>query len=154
MRRRCRLQAPDWHHAGIQENQDTKRHIRVCTGREPPGWDVDWGKREATWARWVQRASTVPQNPACPSMPLAPTNTRLPTQVLAVGAVSSGHAGQRGGRGSQNQSASPQWAWDTSMAGLWTWHSVLQSSINDLHPPAPRVAQDLFHHLEKSIYCQ
>lgn len=30
----------------------------------------------------------------------------------------------------------------------------LQSNLSDLHPPAPRVAQDLFHHLEKSIYCQ
>lgn len=32
--------------------------------------------------------------------------------------------------------------------------NMLQSSINDLHLPARRVAQDLFHHLEKSIYCQ
>lgn len=30
----------------------------------------------------------------------------------------------------------------------------LQSSLSNLHPPAPHVAQDLFHHLEKSIYCQ
>lgn len=35
-----------------------------------------------------------------------------------------------------------------------TGTGMIQSSINDLHLPAPRVAQDLFHHLEKSIYCQ
>lgn len=43
-----------------------------------------------------QRASPLLQNPACLSVPPAPTNTRRPTQSAGPGAVSSGHARQRG----------------------------------------------------------
>lgn len=52
----------------------------------------------------------------------------------------------------------PPLSWDRHRAAAQPSHSpgpsTLLSSLSSLHPPAPCVAQDLFHHLEKSIYCQ
>lgn len=52
----------------------------------------------------------------------------------------------------------PPLSWGRDRAAARPSHSpgtsTLLSSLSSLHPLAPCVAQDLFHHLEKSIYCQ
>lgn len=87
VRRRCRLQAPDWHHAGIQENQegDTKGHMRLCTWRQPPGWDVSWREAGSYIGMMGAEGFHSAAEPACPSVPSAPTNTRFPTQSAGHG---------------------------------------------------------------------
>lgn len=156
VRRRCRLQAPSWHHPGSQESQegDTRGHIRVCTGRESPGGDASQGKAGSYMGMMGAEGSHSAAGP-CPSVAPAPTNTRFPAQSAGRG-CSELRAHQAAWEAVGVRTSVPVHSGHGTPARLACGPGTgkLQSSISDLHLPAPRVAQDLFHHLEKSIYCQ